>query len=129
MNSFILGNYSLKIKIKKGECFYWHAGNYPSGYIQIRWNGREFRYEGYDGTGNSFFFSPFNERIYLKDALLIIKNQCGLDKVFKFINQFFDVYNNKKKIEVYDINYKSPVKNDFYDYISDLLKELEDEGE
>jgi len=89
-------------KLKDGEIIYYiESGWRPGGFKQIRYNKkrRELRYEGHDGTGNSFFFSRFNCRINLDEAVALMsfdefKELCELCDVEADDDTLADAYND-----------------------------------
>ena len=91
----------MKEKCEKGFEIKWFAGFKYVGYKRIRWNGKEWRYEGYDGTSNSYFFAPFNKRISKEQAIKIIKEHISTKRAVEFIKEAFK-HNFKNDDEIYD---------------------------
>jgi len=70
-------------RLKRGDSWEWFAGNYPVGRKRVRWNGREFRYEGDDGTANNFFFRPFNRHVSPDVAVALIADNYDFEEALE----------------------------------------------
>lgn len=91
----------MKEKVKKGYIFQWFAGFGYIGYKRLRWNGKEWRYEGKDGTSNHYFFTPFNRRVSREEAIKIIRDNLSSEDAVKFIKEAFE-HNFEDDDEIFD---------------------------
>lgn len=90
-----MGEKKEKNKLEKME-IRWDAGFGGSGWKGIRWNSREWRFEGHDGTGNKFFYAPFNFSITEDEAIALVRDNIDLDSA---IGLYCKIYYYRKEDE------------------------------